>query len=224
MNRIDYYEFLQISPNAELETINRVYRFLAIRLHPDNRKTGDLEKFLLLKKAHDVLSDPTRRAEYDAAYNDAAYNDAAYENESTQAAPLCTWVDFMDNIEGELNRRLAVLGLLYIRRRTHPNNPEVSLMTLEKSMGFPRDYLDFTTWYLKNKELITKSDNVTFTLTVQGVDFVESNRERIPVLNRLLTGPATTDEEEESELSAPPGSDVWHHPRPSEGIRASRQG
>lgn len=61
----DYYEFLQISPNAEPSTIHRVYRFLAGRLHPDNPGTGDAEKFLQLKKAFDVLSDPERRAEYD---------------------------------------------------------------------------------------------------------------------------------------------------------------
>src|SRR6266702_8690906 len=33
---IDYYEFLQISPHADNETIHRVYRYLAGRLHPDN--------------------------------------------------------------------------------------------------------------------------------------------------------------------------------------------
>ena len=42
----DYYEFLQISPNAEPATIHRVYRFLAGRLHPDIPGTGDAEKFL----------------------------------------------------------------------------------------------------------------------------------------------------------------------------------
>src|SRR5690349_8920843 len=32
-NRTDYYEFLQISPSADQETIHRVYRFLAARYH-----------------------------------------------------------------------------------------------------------------------------------------------------------------------------------------------
>ena len=39
----DYYEFLQISPNAQTSTIHRVYRFLAGRLHPDIAETGDAE-------------------------------------------------------------------------------------------------------------------------------------------------------------------------------------
>jgi len=54
-------------------------------------------------------------------------------------------------------------------------------------MGFPRDYLDFTTWYLTRKGYITKADNSDFTLTAEGVDFVETQRVNIPVLNRLLT-------------------------------------
>ena len=197
MKDLDYYEFLQISRNAEPATIQRVFKFLAARLHPDNPVTGDAEKFILLKQAYDVLSAPERRAEYDATYN----------NEPLQPVPLSNWVDFMDSIEGELNRRLAVLGLLYIERRTNPNKPEVSLAMLEKSMGFPRDYLDFTTWYLRDKKYITRTDNAAFALTVLGVDFVESNRANIPVLNKLLTGdtePSTIDGGAESKVATPP--------------------
>ena len=79
----------------------------------------------------------------------------------------------MDNIDGELNRRLAVLALLYIKRRMNPYTPEVSLAEVESRMGFPRDYLVFTTWYLRNKGYITRADNSDFALTAEGVDFVE---------------------------------------------------
>ncbi len=64
---IDYYEFLQISPNADQDTIHRVYRFLAARFHPDNPDSGDADTFNQLKTAYDVLSDEDRRAEYDAS-------------------------------------------------------------------------------------------------------------------------------------------------------------
>lgn len=60
-------------------------------------------------------------------------------------------------------------------------------------MGFPRDYLQFTMWYLRSKNYISMADNSDFTLTALGVDFVETNRKHVPVLNKLLTsGPATT--------------------------------
>jgi curved DNA-binding protein CbpA len=182
---VDYYEFLQISRNADPDTIHRVYRFLAARLHPDNPETGDSEKFMRLQQAWDVLSDPKRRAEYDASF----------KNEPAQPAPLSKSVDFMDDIEGELNRRLALLAVLYIRRRANPYNPEVSLVEVEKQMGVPREYLQFTTWYLHNKKYITRSDSSELTLTVLGVDFVESNRGNTPVLDKLLTsgaGPSPT--------------------------------
>ncbi len=177
METPDYYEFLQISPNAEQDTIHRVYRFLAVRLHPDNPETGDAEKFFVLKEAYDVLSNPVRRAEYDAARN----------NDGSEPPPLSTSIDFMDNMEGELNRRLAVLAVLYFQRRTNPYAPEVSLLDIEKRMGFPRDYLEFTAWYLRNKGYITRADNSDFTLTADGVDFVETQRANIPVLNKMLT-------------------------------------
>ncbi|HXP80841.1 MAG TPA: J domain-containing protein [Verrucomicrobiae bacterium] len=197
----DYYEFLQISPNAEVDTIHRVYRFLAVRLHPDNPETGDAEKFFLLKQAYDVLSDPARRLEYDAARN----------KEGSPAVPLSTTIDFMDSMEGELNRRLGVLALLYIQRRTNPYTPEVSLLDVESRMGFPRDYLEFTAWYLRNKGYITRSDNSDFTLTAEGVDFVESQRVNIPILNRLLTtgtGPSTAEGTAANRTLTPPHSPI----------------
>ena len=65
---IDYYELLQISPNAELETINRVFKMLATRYHPDNPETGDVDRFLVLNQAFEVLTDPKRRSDYDTHY------------------------------------------------------------------------------------------------------------------------------------------------------------
>lgn len=173
----DYYEFLQISPHADQDTIHRVYKFLAARFHPDNPASGDVEKFTLLGAAYKVLSDPKKRAEYDVVC----------QIEPPQRQPMSKSVDFMDNMEGELNRRLAVLAVLYYRRRNNPYAPEVGLAEIETRMGFPRDYLDFTTWYLSKKGYITRADNSDFTLTAEGVDFVETQRVHIPVLNKLLT-------------------------------------
>lgn len=175
---LDYYEFLQISPHADYETIHRVYRYLASRFHPDNPDTGDPEKFFLLKTAYDVLSSPELRSEYDREYERQA---------PERNKPLSDAVDFMDQVQGELNRRLAVLAVLYYKRRSNPYNPQVSLAEIEERMGFPRDYLDFTTWYLTRKGYITKADNSDFALTADGVDFIETQRARIPVLNKLLT-------------------------------------
>ena len=174
---IDYYEFLQISPHADAETIHRVYRYLATRLHPDNADSGNPEQFRLLKAAYDTLSDPASRAEYDATCRVG----------TKEENPLSNSIDFLDNVEGELNRRVALLALLYHQRRSNPRFPEVSLAEIERRMGFPRDYLDFTTWYLTKKGYITRADNSDFALTAEGVDHIESQRADLPVLNKLLT-------------------------------------
>jgi DnaJ domain len=181
---VDYYEFLQISPNADVDTVHRVYRFLAARLHPDNPSTGDPEQFKLLKTAYDVLSDRVRRAEYDIS------------RRRQSREPLSSQVDFMDTLDGEINRRLAVLAVLYHRRRTNSGMPEVALAEIEERMGFPRDYLDFTLWYLLKKGYVAKADNAQYTLTAEGVDYVEMQRSDLPMLNKLLTSGAEPSAEE----------------------------
>src|ERR1700756_472014 len=191
----DYYELLEISPQATPETIHRVYRYMAARYHPDNFGTVNLEKFTQLTSAYKVLSEPNKRSEYDAQRT---------RRQPTIRNPMSSTIDFMDQVEGDLNRRLAVLAILYYRRRMHPNSPEVSLAEIEQRMGFPRDYLDFTTWYLAKKRYITKADNSDFTLTVEGVDFIEAQRATIPLLDKLLTnGSHTDDNEARSRLLAP---------------------
>ena len=191
----DYYELLEISPQATQETIHRVYRFMAARYHPDIVGTGNLEKFTELTSAYKVLSDPDRRSEYNAQ---------RATRQPTIRNPMSSTVDFMDQVEGDLNRRLAVLAILYYRRRMYPNSPEVSLREIERRMGFPRDYLDFTTWYLAKKRYITRADNSDFTLTVEGVDFIETQRATVPVLDKLLTnGSHTDDNQARSRLLAP---------------------
>ena len=65
---IDYYEILQVSPSADPETIERVFRLLAKRYHPDNGRTGNSEKFGVIVEAYRVVSNPEKRAAYDATY------------------------------------------------------------------------------------------------------------------------------------------------------------
>jgi curved DNA-binding protein CbpA len=208
MKNLDYYEFLQISPNADSDTIHRVYRFLAARFHPDNPVSGDPEKFFMLKTAYDVLSNSDTRNEYDINR----------QRDDSDKTPLSSSVDFMDQFDGELNRRLAVLAVLYFRRRNHPHNPEVGLGEIEKQMGFPRDYLDFTTWYLLKKGYITRADNSDFTLTADGVDFVETQRVNIPALNRMLTnGTSSTANNKSSSRESVSGRELDDHDIRDEG-------
>jgi hypothetical protein len=62
---LDCYALLQLSPEADAASVSRAYRLLAVRYHPDNRETGNHEMFLRLSEAHQILSDPLKRADYD---------------------------------------------------------------------------------------------------------------------------------------------------------------
>ncbi len=62
----DYYDVIQVAPQADHEVIEAAYRRLATKYHPDvDHSPGATERMKLLNEAHDVLSDPVKRREYD---------------------------------------------------------------------------------------------------------------------------------------------------------------
>jgi Ca-activated chloride channel family protein len=65
--RQDYYSLLGLNRNASAEDIRRAYFEAAQKLHPDkNTAAGETELFLDTQQAYEVLSNPGRRAKYDA--------------------------------------------------------------------------------------------------------------------------------------------------------------
>ena len=62
-----HYDLLGVEPGASLEEIQRAYRLLALRHHPDVAPEADPARMAALNGAWSVLSDPGRRRSYDAA-------------------------------------------------------------------------------------------------------------------------------------------------------------
>ncbi len=173
---IDFYELMQISPNAEIDTIQRVYRMLVVRYHPDNSHTGDVDKFLLLKQAHEILSDAQRRAIYDMQYG----------NRVIEPLPVFELKEFTAGLEGEVNRRMGVLCLLYNRRRGNQDAPGLSILQLEVLMSFPREHLMFTVWYLHEKHYLKTGENSDLVITAEGMDYVETRVPNNGLVHKLL--------------------------------------
>jgi len=161
----DHYETLQISPNADADTIQRVFRLLAQRFHPDNAETGNADRFRALHDAYSVLSVPEKRAQYDVHHS-------ALRQERWRFAAA---TKSNDDVEIEQNVRFTILEILYARRRAEPSNPSFSPYDLTQLTGQPREHLEFTIWYLAQKKFVTRDDQSRLTITVDGVDWIEQH-------------------------------------------------
>src|SRR5690606_35549926 len=63
----DYYKVLGVGRDASADEIKKAYRKLALQYHPDRNpddKSAE-DKFKEVNEAHQVLSDPEKRAKYD---------------------------------------------------------------------------------------------------------------------------------------------------------------
>ena len=65
----NYYEILEVSKNASKEVIEKAYRVLAKKYHPDLQKEENKakaeQKMKLINEAYEILSDETRKKQYD---------------------------------------------------------------------------------------------------------------------------------------------------------------
>lgn len=161
---LDCYAVLQLSPSADLETIERVYRLLAKRYHPDNADSGDAEKFREVHSAYEILSDAERREEFDRCY------ETRRRTESTVFAQSAASTGHTSD------RRVfrSVLSALFEQRRKNPISGGLGSVDLERLLGIPNQELEFPTWYLKRKGWIEVLDSGQFAITVDGIDTIVS--------------------------------------------------
>jgi curved DNA-binding protein CbpA len=184
----DYYEILQLNPNAEQLVITKVYRLLAAYYHPDNKQTGNEEKFKQVLEAYEVLSDPARRSRYNLSFQGNGRNQT---QETTGRADRVGFSPELENLKArfaekggssgakngtisERELRRYLLLALYDVRRNNPGNPQLSLLVLSELLGARIEELEFSNWYLKEKGYIKVTESADFSITIAGVDYVEN--------------------------------------------------
>jgi curved DNA-binding protein CbpA len=173
---VDYYEILEVSPNANSGTIERMFRYFAQRYHPDNKETGDRARFDVVLEANATLRDPVKRAQYDIYY----------QNHSAVRWKLRKEAGDGEGVERDIHIQNKLLSLLYAKRRQNIRDPGIGNLELERLLGCPAEHLDFHLWYLKEKAWIGKTETGVFAITAEGVDRINTEHHR-RTANKLLT-------------------------------------
>lgn len=160
----DHYAILGVDPQSVSETIQRAYSKLAQKYNSRNADTGDATIFLALNLAYEVLSDPTRRKEFD--------NQQGISQEG--GSPKFSGIEFFDALGPEAGLRAAILCLLYDRRRTRPSSPGLTMRQVEIMVEATAVELTAALWYMKQRALVSSDDKSNMQITVEGMDFLVS--------------------------------------------------
>jgi curved DNA-binding protein CbpA len=160
----DYYEVLEISPNANSETIDRIFRYFAQRYHPDNPDTGNRPRFDEIVQAYNTLRDPVKRAQYDLQHKDHWGSHRELAEEASDRRGTDRDIDIQNRL----------LSILCAKRRRDMDNPGIGNIELEHLLSCPRELLEFHLWYLKEKGWIRTLENGQLAITAEGVDRAQS--------------------------------------------------
>ena len=174
----DHYDVLGVDPKSDSETIQQAYSTLAQKFHPNNAPTGNKEKFDAVNLAYETLADPLLRREFDKVKGVG----------QDEGSPTFSGVEFFDALGREASLRATLLCILYDRRRTNPLRPSLSMRQIENMLDWTSEELVFTLWYLKQRNMVRSDDKSSLQITVEGMDFLETNRPSPEAIMPFLKG------------------------------------
>jgi molecular chaperone DnaJ len=129
----DYYEVLGIPKDADAKVIKNAFRKLAMQYHPDrNKDSGAEERFKQIAAAYGVLSDPKKRAQYDARGFEGV---ADFSSED-----LFSGIDFGD-IFGDFGHSVDFGGGLFDRLFGHRRRGPTAGRDMEVRLTVPLDLI-----------------------------------------------------------------------------------
>ena len=162
----DHYAILGVDPKSDSETIQRAYAKLAQKYYPNNSATANAEMFEAVNTAYETLSDPELRGVFDKVKGVG----------QEESGPKFSGMEFFDALGRDSVLRAAILCVLYDRRRTKPSAPSLSMRHLEVIIEASEVELSSALWYLKQRGLAASDDKSSLQITVDGMDFLESNK------------------------------------------------
>ncbi len=161
----DHYEVLGLDPRADEEEIREAYAILS------KQHAQDPEKWESLSLALEVLTDPDLRRSFNKLKGIEEQAEVTFDT------------TFFDSLSRGSGLRMAVLCVLYDRRRNHIYAPSLSTRQLEATLRTDSEELGFALWYLKQRNLVKNDDKSSLQITVAGIDVVDQER---PVPERIL--------------------------------------
>ncbi|KAK8801425.1 hypothetical protein WA171_004567, partial [Blastocystis sp. BT1] len=156
----DYYSLLEIEVESDERTINKAYRLLAKKYHPDKNKGNKnaTELFKLIKEAKEILLDPAKRTIYDRKHKAMLMKKAGKEKMDKRQRDLTESLFAREDAakrrrQGELTeeerRRLRISQIhqenamiieALIREREHSVHTELHPLDVNKDFERSADY------------------------------------------------------------------------------------
>ena len=163
----NYYDILEVSKNASPEIIEKAYKTLVKKYHPDLQKNEEKnkyeEKIKKINEAYDILSNPEKRKNYDLnlkntqfSIND--YNNLYQENINLKndLNKLKEKLNYLNNIKNNYEKN----NLNYNNLQNNKNNYKKNIINQEYSDNYYTE--NFNNSDSKNNENYSENNNINY--------------------------------------------------------------
>ncbi len=155
---------LGVEPKASMDAVQLAYARLSEKFHPKVGTTPDPEKYEGIVLAFEVLSDPELRKDFDKL-----------KGIGGEEKPKFSGRAFFEAYGRDVELRVALLCLLYDRRRSMPFTPSLSMRHIEAMVIATTEEINFALWYLKIRDLVTQDDKSSLQISADGMDYLKNH-------------------------------------------------
>ena len=199
----NYYDILEVNKNASPEIIEKAYKTLVKKYHPDlqedNLKNIYEEKIKKINKAYEVLSNSEKRKNYDLNLNNTIISSDDYNNLINENINLKKEINYLKNNLNDIQKNINN-NYNNSNNKNNYNNTEHmnnnSYINYNKNQeninnAYTKAYYDAYIQDLKNRGYKIKykktwKDFVAFILTIFVILFVGFILWQIPFTRRFL--------------------------------------